>query len=62
MAKYHATEAANRAARLAREIIGLPGLAYSHPVSRYLRDGRVTTIYEGTSQVQKMVIARTVLD
>ena len=29
-----------------------------HPVERYLRDARVTTLYEGTSQIQKLIIAR----
>lgn len=62
MAKYYATEAANRGATLARDLVGLAGLVADSPVERLLRDARVTTIYEGTSQVQKMVIARAELE
>ena len=37
---------------------GGAGYVDDHPVERYLRDARVTTIYEGTSQIQKLIIGR----
>ncbi len=35
-----------------------PGYVDDHPVERYFRDARVTTLYEGTSQIQKLIIGR----
>jgi alkylation response protein AidB-like acyl-CoA dehydrogenase len=61
MAKVFATEAANRAALQAIEIHGSEGSIDRQPVERYLRDVRVTMIYEGTSEIQRVVIARQIL-
>jgi butyryl-CoA dehydrogenase len=58
IAKLYATEAAVRSANLAIQVHGGSGYVDDHPVERYLRDARVTTLYEGTSQIQKLIIAR----
>ena len=60
MAKLFATEMANRVCGQAIQIHGGYGYTLDYPVERYFRDARVTTIYEGTSQVQRIVIAREV--
>ena len=61
MAKLFASEAANRAVAHAVQIHGGYGYVKEFPVERYYRDARVTTIYEGTSEIQRVVIAREVL-
>ncbi|BAT71814.1 short-chain acyl-CoA dehydrogenase [Thermosulfidibacter takaii ABI70S6] len=61
MAKLFATEAANRAAYRAVQVHGGYGYSREFPVERYYRDIRVTTIYEGTSEIQRLVIARNIL-
>ena len=61
MAKLFATESANAAALEAIQIHGGYGYTDEFAVERYLRDVRVTTIYEGTSEIQRLVIARAVL-
>ncbi len=61
MAKLFATEAANRICNRAVQIHGGYGYIREFPAERHLRDVRVTTIYEGTSEVQRIVIARNVL-
>lgn len=61
MAKVFASEAANRAVAHAVQVHGGYGYVKEYPVERYYRDARVTTIYEGTSEVQRIVIAREVL-
>lgn len=61
MAKLFASEAANRAVGQAVQIHGGYGYVKDYAVERYYRDARVTTIYEGTSEVQRLVIAREVL-
>ncbi len=58
VAKLYATEAAIRSANTAIQIHGGSGYVDDHPVERYLRDARVTTLYEGTSQIQKLIIGR----
>ena len=58
IAKYHATEAAVRCANAAIQVHGGYGYIDEYPVERYMRDARVTTLYEGTSQIQKLVIGR----
>jgi alkylation response protein AidB-like acyl-CoA dehydrogenase len=58
MAKLYASEMANRAVDKAVQIHGGYGYIDEFPVERYFRDARVQTIYEGTSEVQRMVIAR----
>jgi len=61
MAKLFATEAANRGCYEAMQIFGGYGYTSEFPVERYCRDVRITTIYEGTSEIQRMIIAREVL-
>lgn len=58
IAKLYATEAANRSAYRALQIFGGYGYIRDNKIERIYRDARVTTIYEGTSEVQRMVIAR----
>ena len=58
IAKLHATEASLECANLAIQVHGGAGYVDDHPVERYFRDARVTTLYEGTSQVQKLIIGR----
>jgi butyryl-CoA dehydrogenase len=61
MAKVYATEAANRACHDAMLILGDYGYTNGCPVERYYRDVRVTSIYEGTSEIQRLIIARELL-
>jgi butyryl-CoA dehydrogenase len=61
MAKVMATEAACRAADTAVQIHGGYGYCKDYAVERYYRDVRVTRIYEGTSEIQRLVIARKLL-
>ena len=56
IAKYFASEAAARAATDAVQIFGAYGYSEEAPVARYYRDAKVATIYEGTSQIQKLLI------
>ena len=58
IAKLFSTEAAIRSANTAIQVHGGSGYVDDHPVERYLRDARVTTLYEGTSQIQKLIIGR----
>ncbi len=60
IAKLYATEAAVSCANTAIQVHGGSGYVDDYPVERYLRDARVTTLYEGTSQIQKLIIARSV--
>lgn len=61
IAKYFASEAAVRAATDAIQVHGAYGYSNQYPVERYLRDAKVTTIYEGTSQIQKLIIGESLL-
>jgi butyryl-CoA dehydrogenase len=58
IAKLYATEAAQNCAHLAIQVHGGSGYVDDHPVERYFRDVRVTTLYEGTSQIQRLIIGR----
>src|SRR5215216_1063709 len=58
IAKLYATEAAVKCANTAIQVHGGSGYVDDYPVERYLRDARVTTLYEGTSQIQKLLIGR----
>src|SRR3954466_13548863 len=58
IAKLYATEAAVECANKAIQVHGGSGYVDDYPVERYLRDARVTTLYEGTSQIQKLIIGR----
>ncbi|MCI0567729.1 MAG: acyl-CoA dehydrogenase family protein [Acidobacteria bacterium] len=62
MAKLFASEMVNRVAYQAVQIHGACGYSREYPVERYFRDARVTTIYEGTSEIQRLVIARKLLE
>jgi alkylation response protein AidB-like acyl-CoA dehydrogenase len=61
MAKLYASEMANRVTAQAVQIHGGYGYIEDFPVERYYRDARVLTIYEGTSEVQKMVMLKEML-
>ncbi len=61
MAKLFASEAAQRATYQALQVFGGYGYMREYEVERYARDARVTTLYEGTSEVQRMVIARSLV-
>jgi alkylation response protein AidB-like acyl-CoA dehydrogenase len=61
MAKLFATEAANEACYEALQIFGGYGYTRDYPIERYCRDARITTIYEGTSEIQRLIIARQIL-
>jgi alkylation response protein AidB-like acyl-CoA dehydrogenase len=58
IAKLYATESAVECANTAIQVHGGSGYVDDYPVERYLRDARVTTLYEGTSQIQKLIIGR----
>jgi butyryl-CoA dehydrogenase len=58
IAKLYATESAVDCANLAIQVHGGSGYVDDYPVERYLRDARVTTLYEGTSQIHKLIIGR----
>ncbi|OXM45131.1 acyl-CoA dehydrogenase family protein [Amycolatopsis alba] len=58
IAKYHASEAAVRVSNNCLQVFGGYGFIDEFPVGKYLRDARVLTLYEGTSQVQKLLIGR----
>jgi len=57
MAKLFASDVANEVCRFAVQIMGGYGYCREYPVERMLRDAKVTEIYEGTSEVMKMVIS-----
>ena len=61
MAKLYATESANKACYDAIQMLGGYGYTNDFPVERFYRDVRVTTIYEGTSEIQRLIIARELL-
>ncbi|WP_043652878.1 acyl-CoA dehydrogenase family protein [Nocardia thailandica] len=58
MAKLFASEAAVKAANNAIQVFGGYGYIDEYPVAKYLRDARVLTLYEGTTQIQKLLIGR----
>jgi butyryl-CoA dehydrogenase len=57
MAKLFASDVANRAAREAIQVFGGNGYVTEYPVERHFRDAKITEIYEGTSEIQRLVIA-----
>ncbi|HET6370351.1 MAG TPA: acyl-CoA dehydrogenase family protein, partial [Nitrospiria bacterium] len=61
MAKLFASEAANRIAYKAVQIFGGYGYIKESPVERFFRDARITTLYEGTSEIQRLVISRNLI-
>ena len=56
-----ASDIANKAAREAIQIFGGNGYVTEFPVERHFRDAKITEIYEGTSEIQRLVIARSLL-
>ncbi len=62
IAKATATEMAERVASMAIQVLGAQGYMMDHPLERHYRDVRQLTIVEGTSQVQRLVIARALID
>jgi len=61
MAKLFASEVANRAAKEAVQVYGGYGYLTDFPVERHFRDAKITEIYEGTSEIQRLVIASALL-
>ena len=61
-AKLYASQVANKVTYEAVQILGGRGYMKDHPVERYYRDARVTEIYEGTSEIQRLVISRAILE
>jgi butyryl-CoA dehydrogenase len=61
MAKLYCSQIASQVTSLAVQIHGGYGYSKEYDVERYFRDAKVTEIYEGTSEIQRMVIARAVL-
>ncbi len=61
MAKLYASEAASRAANASLQILGGYGYLRDYPVERHLRDARLMEIGEGTSEIQRLVVARSVI-
>ena len=57
MAKLYASDVANRAAREAVQVFGGNGYVTEFPVERHMRDAKITEIYEGTSEIQRLVIS-----
>jgi alkylation response protein AidB-like acyl-CoA dehydrogenase len=62
MAKYYASEVAVRVSTEAVQVFGGYGYTKDFPAEKYYRDSKLCTIGEGTSEIQKMVIAREVLN
>lgn len=61
MAKLFASETATKTTKEAVQVLGGYGYSREYPVERYFRDAKITEIYEGTSEIQRLVIAREVL-
>lgn len=61
MAKMFATEAGNNACYKAMQMLGGYGYTRDYPIERFARDVRITAIYEGTNEIQRMIISREIL-
>ena len=61
MAKCYATDVAMEVTTLAVQIFGGYGYMKDYPIEKYMRDAKITQIYEGTNQIQRLVIARSIL-
>ena len=57
MAKLMASDVANRAAREGVQVFGGNGYVSEYPAERHMRDAKITEIYEGTSEIQRLVIS-----
>lgn len=62
IAKCYGSEIANKCAADAVQIFGGAGFNKEYPVEKLMRDAKITQIYEGTSQIQKLVISRILVD
>ncbi len=62
MAKLHATETGNKVCYTAQQLLGGMGYTQDCPLERFARDVRVTSVYEGTSEIQRIIIARELLN
>lgn len=62
IAKCYASDVANKSASDAVQIFGGNGFNSEYPVEKLMRDAKIYQIYEGTSQIQRMVISRHILD
>jgi alkylation response protein AidB-like acyl-CoA dehydrogenase len=61
MAKYYATDVAMEVTTNAVQIFGGCGYMRDYPVEKYMRDAKITQIYEGTNQIQRLVVARNII-
>lgn len=61
VAKCHASEIANKAASDAVQVFGGNGFNTEYPVEKLMRDAKIYQIYEGTSQIQRLIISREIL-
>jgi alkylation response protein AidB-like acyl-CoA dehydrogenase len=61
MAKLHVSQMVTKVTDLALQIHGGYGYSRAFPLERYVRDGRIMRIYEGSSEIQRNIIARAVL-
>ena len=57
MGKLYAAEAATNVTRRCIQLVGYDGYSRDYPFERLMRDAKITEIYEGTSEVQRMVIS-----
>jgi alkylation response protein AidB-like acyl-CoA dehydrogenase len=62
MAKYYATEVAIKACYNAMQMLGGYGYTKQYPIERYCRDIRITSIYEGTNEIQRRIISKDIID
>ena len=62
VAKAYATEMANRVASEAIQILGGQGYMEDHPLERHYRDARQLMIVEGTSEIQRVIISKALID
>ena len=61
MCKLMATDVAKKVTTDAVQLFGGYGYCKDYPIEKYMRDAKITQIYEGTNQIQRLVIARTLL-
>ncbi len=61
VSKVKGGEVSRKGPQLALEIIGAMGITHDHLIEKWFRDARITDIYEGTGEIQRLVIARSIL-
>ena len=61
MAKYYATDVAMEVTTNAVQVFGGYGYMRDYPVEKYMRDAKITQIYEGTNQIQRLIVARNLI-